>query len=52
MRSVVLIAVDYETELKFSIPKDALAAIRGNVPVERFHKVASVLDAIINRLRK
>jgi hypothetical protein len=50
--SAVLVTVDYEKPVKFHLPTDALRAIQENVSAERFHKAASVLDAMINRMRK
>jgi hypothetical protein len=49
MRSVVLMTVDYEKELKFTIPKDALTAIQENVPAERLHQGMSFSELIKKR---
>jgi hypothetical protein len=34
----LLITVDYESRLRFTLPQEALREIQGNVPPERFHQ--------------
>jgi len=42
----VLLTVDYETPLKFSLPADASTVIRENVTEQRLHKVVSVSELV------
>lgn len=47
-----ILTVNYEKELKFSIPNEALTAIHENIPAERWHKGTSFSfsELIKNRL--
>ena len=49
--SRVELTVDYETRLRFTIPKEALTAIQENVPSERLHK-AAFSELIKNRFNQ
>jgi hypothetical protein len=49
--SSVKLVVDYEPGLSFTIPKDALTVIQGNIPAERLHKTV-FWDAIRSLLQK
>jgi hypothetical protein len=49
--SMVLVTVDYEKQLEFTVPAKALKELQQNVPAERFHQT-SVSELIKSRLNR